>query len=158
MHEHCLSRHDEINKMSVRPAKTQISLGIRPVWSVIAVRSMGSLGPKLLIRLGGCPGWCESLLGAQPFCWFCHVAAQMRLQTLSSDEISLKRERSHMNQISYILVSSCVARMNTDAWSMSGEEDSLDIRNRLCMWLWLNPFLLLEPIVLSIPEVISQQR
>ena len=27
------SRHDKTNKMSVRPAKTQISLGIHPVWS-----------------------------------------------------------------------------------------------------------------------------
>ena len=26
-------RHDKNNKVSVRPAKTQISLGIRPVWS-----------------------------------------------------------------------------------------------------------------------------
>ena len=26
-------RHDKTNQMSVRPAKTQISLGIRPVWS-----------------------------------------------------------------------------------------------------------------------------
>ena len=26
-------RHDKTNKVSVRPAKTQISLGIRPVWS-----------------------------------------------------------------------------------------------------------------------------
>ena len=26
-------KHDKTNKMSVRPAKTQISLGIRPVWS-----------------------------------------------------------------------------------------------------------------------------
>ena len=26
-------RHDKTNKMSVRPAMTQISLGIRPVWS-----------------------------------------------------------------------------------------------------------------------------
>ena len=26
-------RHDKTNKMSVRPAKTQISLGIQPVWS-----------------------------------------------------------------------------------------------------------------------------
>ena len=26
-------QHDKTNKMSVRPAKTQISLGIRPVWS-----------------------------------------------------------------------------------------------------------------------------
>ena len=25
--------HDKTNKMTVRPAKTQISLGIRPVWS-----------------------------------------------------------------------------------------------------------------------------
>ena len=35
-------RHDKTNKMAVRPAKTQISLGIRPVWSVFAMRSMGS--------------------------------------------------------------------------------------------------------------------
>ena len=35
-------RHDKTNKLSVRPAKTQFSLGIRPVWSVFAVRSMGS--------------------------------------------------------------------------------------------------------------------
>ena len=26
-------RHDKTNKISVRPAKTQIGLGIRPVWS-----------------------------------------------------------------------------------------------------------------------------
>ena len=31
-------QHDKTNKMIVRPAKTQISLGIRPVWSVFAVR------------------------------------------------------------------------------------------------------------------------
>ena len=34
--------HDKTNKMTVRSAKTQISLGIRPVWSVFAVRSMSS--------------------------------------------------------------------------------------------------------------------
>ena len=32
---------------------------------------------KTLIRLGGCPGWSESSLGAQPLCWFCHVEAQI---------------------------------------------------------------------------------
>ena len=31
---------------------------------------------KTLIRLGGCPGWSESLLGAHSFCWFYHEAAQ----------------------------------------------------------------------------------
>ena len=30
----CEPRHDKTNKMSVHPAKTQIKLGIRPVWSV----------------------------------------------------------------------------------------------------------------------------
>ena len=30
-----------------------------------------------LIRLGGCPGWSESSLGAHSFCWFCYVAAQI---------------------------------------------------------------------------------
>ena len=32
---------------------------------------------KTLIRLGGCPGWSESLLGIHSFCWFCHVAAHI---------------------------------------------------------------------------------
>ena len=32
-------RHDKTNKMSVRPAKTQISLGIRPVWSESSLRA-----------------------------------------------------------------------------------------------------------------------
>ena len=31
--EKYVPRHDKANKMSVRPAKTQLSLGIRPVWS-----------------------------------------------------------------------------------------------------------------------------
>ena len=32
---------------------------------------------RRLIRLGGCPGWSESLLGAQSFCGFCHEGAHM---------------------------------------------------------------------------------
>ena len=39
-------RHDKTNKMTVRPAKTQISLGICPVWSessLSAWRKLGSL-------------------------------------------------------------------------------------------------------------------
>ena len=44
-----------------------------------------------LIRLGGCPGCSESSLGAQPFCWFWHVAAHMNKhpdQSLSIDYYS----------------------------------------------------------------------
>ena len=32
---------------------------------------------KTLIRLGRCPSWSESLLGAHSLCWFCHVLAHM---------------------------------------------------------------------------------
>ena len=42
-HSHIIEpRRDKTNKMTVRPAKTQISLFICPVLSVFAVRSMGN--------------------------------------------------------------------------------------------------------------------
>ena len=37
-------RHDKTIKMSVRPAKTQISLGIRQVWSVYSLSAWRKLG------------------------------------------------------------------------------------------------------------------
>ena len=98
-------RHDKTNNVAVSPAKTQISLGIRPVWSESSLSVCGQrrlwsdwadaqaecgqrirLGgcpgwmrtAKTLIRLGGCPSWSQSSLGAaQSLCWFCHVAAHM---------------------------------------------------------------------------------
>ena len=73
-------------KWHVRPAKTQISLGIPPQSDLsLCCPHEETLGPKLpiqrraktLIRLGGCPGWSESSLGAQWFCWFCHEVAHI---------------------------------------------------------------------------------
>ena len=61
-------------KWHVRTAKTQISLGIRPVWSessLSAWRNSGFSATLLsalrmtLIRQGGCPGISESSLGVQ---------------------------------------------------------------------------------------------
>ena len=68
----------------------------------LRMRSMGSQGPKLfscgqrrLIRLGGCPGWSESSLGAHSLCWFCHVAAQIVLSLIAlMNFIKLNRVRS----------------------------------------------------------------
>ena len=90
------SPRDKTNKMTVPPAKTQINLGIRPVWSESSLWAQwvakGSLGPKLsscgqrrLIRLGGCPGWSESSLGGKPHCWFCCEAAHIRLPYMGDD-------------------------------------------------------------------------
>ena len=77
--------HNKTNKMSVCPVKTQISLGIRPVWSVFAVCLMGSYkGPKLSScgqrRLWS--DWADaqadlSLRWVHSLCWFCHVAAHI---------------------------------------------------------------------------------
>ena len=60
-------------KWSVRPAKTLISLGIRPVWSEsLLCAQLVAKDPKLLHTnsedfnwLGECPGWSESSLGTQ---------------------------------------------------------------------------------------------
>ena len=69
-------------KFHMHPAKTQISLGICPVWSESSLCALkDSQGPKAsscgqqrLIRLGGCTGWSESSLNAQVIllvlsCW-----------------------------------------------------------------------------------------
>ena len=65
------------------PAKTLLSLGIHPVWSVFTVCMKKpwflcySLSTqRRLIRLGKCSGWSESLLGAQVILLVCHVAAK----------------------------------------------------------------------------------
>ena len=53
-------------KWPLRPAKTQISMGIRPVWSESSqcTQRFFMRTAKTLIRLGGCTGWSVSSLGA----------------------------------------------------------------------------------------------
>ena len=48
IHSYWIRRTTKPTKWHVRPAKTQISLSIHPVWSVFAVRSMGSKDPNFL--------------------------------------------------------------------------------------------------------------
>ena len=86
-------------KWSVRPAKIQISLGIRPVWSesllcaqwVAKDPSFPHADREDLIRLGGCPGWSKSLVGAQSFCWFCHEMAHLMMIWVNFLCFSIKR-------------------------------------------------------------------
>ena len=64
-HGNHLSRNTtKPTKWHVHPAKTQISLGIRPVWSEssLCTQSFFMRTAKTLIKLGRCPGWSESLL------------------------------------------------------------------------------------------------
>ena len=64
---------------SVHPVKTQISLGIHPVWSESSQYARWVAEdpncffmwtPKTLIRLGRCPGWSDYLLSTHHFVGF----------------------------------------------------------------------------------------
>ena len=67
-----VSMHDKTNKMACASSKDSDQPGPPPslirVFPVSMKKAWGSWLPlehtaKTLIRLGGCPGWCESLLG-----------------------------------------------------------------------------------------------
>ena len=98
-------------KWHAHPAKTQIGLGIRPVWSVFVVPMKKHWGlsypmspAKRLIRLDGCACWSESSLGAhfillvllcrgsyQTFlwCWRCHIFWRFRQGMKQKNQIKI---------------------------------------------------------------------
>ena len=71
--------HDKSNKVAVRPAKTQISLGIRPVWSE------SSLCAQLLAKD-------PSLLQADSEDW-ADAQAHLRIRWVNSHIVSFVRRR-----------------------------------------------------------------
>ena len=110
-------RHDKTNKVSVWPAKTQISLGIRPVWSessLSAWKKLGSLAAQW-VHSEDWSDWADaqadlSLRWAHmPFCWFCHEAAQMwsdfsiKWETLP---VGFKTRTHHMTTVSLTIIAS----------------------------------------------------
>ena len=62
---------------------------------------------RSLIRLGGCPGWSESSLGAHSFYWFFHVVVHMYILNIKSEMRSFKsNENIHKKEGgSYYVVS-----------------------------------------------------
>ena len=86
-------RHDKTNKMTVRPPKTQISLGIRPVWSESSLCAQWvAKDPRFLLadieesdQTGRMPRLIWVFAG-RTLCWFCHVAAQMYIIAAKSDK------------------------------------------------------------------------
>ena len=74
-------RHDKTNKMAVRPAKSQISLGICPV------KKDWVLSYPLSAQRRLWSDWADaradlSSLGAHSFCWFCHVVAHIPFKVM----------------------------------------------------------------------------
>ena len=78
-------RRDKTSKVTVRPAKTQISLGIRPVWSESSLCTQWvAKVPSFLHVDSEDSDLCAdaqadlSLRWAHmPYCWFCHEAAHI---------------------------------------------------------------------------------
>ena len=78
--------HDKTNKMGCAPSEGSDQPRHPP--SLIRVFAVHMKKDWVLSyplsaqrRLGGCPGWSESLLGAESFCWFCREVAQIVFRT-----------------------------------------------------------------------------
>ena len=72
--------------MTVRPAKTQITLGIRQVWSASSLYAQWvAKDPRFLhADSEDWSDWADAQADLSrrrahmPFCWFCHEAAQIK--------------------------------------------------------------------------------
>ena len=70
--------HDKTNQMACAPSEDSDQPRHSPSLIRVFASSLFFMRTaKTLIRLGGCPGWSESALGAQSFCWFCHETFQL---------------------------------------------------------------------------------
>ena len=69
--------HNKSNKMTGRPSKTQISLGIWPVWSESLLCAQWVAEDSSFLHADSE----DSDQMHMPFCWFCHEVAQLFIQT-----------------------------------------------------------------------------
>ena len=90
--------NDRTNKMTVRPANTQISLGICSVWSESSLSAWRKLG-SLATHWAHSEDWSDwadaqadlSLCWVHvPFCWFCHKVAHICVKQYMCE---IERER-----------------------------------------------------------------
>ena len=127
-------------KWCVRPAKTQISLGIRPVWSASSLCTQWvAKDPRFLhadgmtlIRLGGCPGWSVFSGCTAPFDGF---VMQRLIWEILYNELAL-----------YPITKSCdVIKLmsNCNTWDSYGKSISVffikllhEIYEHLCIFQW----------------------
>ena len=77
--------HDKTNKMTCAPAKTQISLGIHPVWSesLLCAQLVAKDTSFVHADREDWSDWADAKSDLsigwahRSFCWFCHVVADM---------------------------------------------------------------------------------
>ena len=103
-------RKTKSTKWHMHPVKTQISLGISPIWSeslLSASRRFGSLKQpikhtaKTLVRLSGCPGWSESALGTGHSVGFFMLWLKSYLQMMISSSVCCCPIHSNLKSIRF---------------------------------------------------------
>ena len=98
-------QHDKTNKVTVCPAKTQISLGFRQVWSesslcaqwVAKDPSFFHADSKDSDQTGWMPRLIWIFAGAQSVCWFCHVAAHLCMEKNVKKTLCLEISYDNVN-------------------------------------------------------------
>ena len=98
--------HDKPTKWHVCPAKTQISLGICPVWSVFAVRMKKAwvLSYPLSAQRRLWSDWADAQADLRlrwahkPLCWFCHEATQSWCTAVSNTKPITRRTVDYENR------------------------------------------------------------
>ena len=134
-------------KWHVRPAKTQISPGIRPVWSESSLCKSVAKDPTFLHadskdsdQTGWMPRWSESSLGAQSFCWFCHEGAHLLVWPFLGFFISvLSKNWTHLticswNEPAHEIMAFFVLRKLILQMCMRSHPEELDV------WFLVGPF------------------
>ena len=99
-----------------RPLCNTWPLGIIVRWIMHSPNMQGFFmrTAKPLIRLGGCPGWSESSLGAQPLCWFCRAAAHMTWYSYKKDcTLRSARYGQTASNVHFIRISCHMSRSTT---------------------------------------------
>ena len=100
---------------------------------------------RRLIRLAGCPGWSESSLGAQPHCWFCHVAAHtlifffyqrvMRVRIVSSPDETTDRFAKSGSYLGIFSVTD--HKQSTHVFGFPSEILAIKVLDNLCKVCYL---------------------
>ena len=83
---------------------TQISLSCPHEENYLGSYSYSLSAQRRLVRLGGCPGWSESSLGARSFCWFCHASAQMVSMNTCGREVQIAALQTEINYVLLYLI------------------------------------------------------
>ena len=95
-----------------------------------------------LIRLGGCPGWSKSSLGAQSLCWFCHVVAHImtylqtvKLQCSNSEHIFFRSCTSDDGKLIPLTLTFALAGMSPPSTGATCNYKVCSLDSWKCIWI-----------------------